>query len=385
MSPRRTYAVAIGALVLVLHAAPARAQELRASARFGRIAFDGAPAGNAGASSLALGLGWTAPRERLTASAAIPVEGGGPAWAALGGWKRLETRGQAGALLDLGAHGFVQRQVQSEPGPGGPLPGPLGSTIPFENQRFGIGAGAEAMAGAWFGIGRGGRVELRAGGAAQRSQLGDAVSDRALPSADLRLSLGALPFTLVGEMRGWLDDGATLAHGGATLQYAAGPVLLWGAAGAWVSGGVDGADWSAGGSLMVNHLIEINAGGRGNSFDPLYRSTTATSVWAGFSVRLGGTSLALAPVPARYVDGRATIRIDARQVDGVPSIAGDFTNWKPVPMQRQGASWIWAGLLPPGVYHYAFVTEDGTWFVPASVPGRKDDGMGGHVAVLVVS
>ena len=38
-----------------------------------------------------------------------------------------------------------------------------------------------------------------------------------------------------------------------------------------------------------------------------------------------------------------------------------------------------------GRYHYAFVAEDGTWFVPESVPGRQDDGMGGHVAVLVVS
>ncbi|HEY8485417.1 MAG TPA: hypothetical protein VIL13_12465 [Longimicrobiales bacterium] len=40
--------------------------------------------------------------------------------------------------------------------------------------------------------------------------------------------------------------------------------------------------------------------------------------------------------------------------------------------------------VAPGVYHYAFVTADGKWFVPESVPGRKDDGMGGHVAVLVV-
>jgi hypothetical protein len=43
------------------------------------------------------------------------------------------------------------------------------------------------------------------------------------------------------------------------------------------------------------------------------------------------------------------------------------------------------GTAAPGVYHYAFVAEDGTWFVPESVPGRQDDGMGGHVAVLVVS
>jgi hypothetical protein len=36
------------------------------------------------------------------------------------------------------------------------------------------------------------------------------------------------------------------------------------------------------------------------------------------------------------------------------------------------------------VYHYAFRSADGEWFVPASMAGRRDDGMGGHVAMLVV-
>jgi len=40
--------------------------------------------------------------------------------------------------------------------------------------------------------------------------------------------------------------------------------------------------------------------------------------------------------------------------------------------------------LTAGVYHYAFRSAGGEWFVPASVVGRRDDGMGGHVAVLVV-
>jgi hypothetical protein len=54
-------------------------------------------------------------------------------------------------------------------------------------------------------------------------------------------------------------------------------------------------------------------------------------------------------------------------------------------MQREGSHWTYALRLDPGVYHYAFVAEDGTWFVPESQPGRQADGMGGHVAVLVVS
>jgi hypothetical protein len=83
-------------------------------------------------------------------------------------------------------------------------------------------------------------------------------------------------------------------------------------------------------------------------------------------------------------NGQALIRIPARLAKGTPSIAGDFTGWKAVPMVRNGSQWTFATALKPGVYHYAFVAEDGTWFVPASVPGRQSDGMGGQVAVLVV-
>jgi hypothetical protein len=40
--------------------------------------------------------------------------------------------------------------------------------------------------------------------------------------------------------------------------------------------------------------------------------------------------------------------------------------------------------LAAGVYQYAFRSATGEWFVPTSIAGRRDDGMGGHVAVLVV-
>jgi hypothetical protein len=65
-------------------------------------------------------------------------------------------------------------------------------------------------------------------------------------------------------------------------------------------------------------------------------------------------------------------------------IAGDFTNWQPQPMQQTGKAWTYTTQLAPGVYNYAFVDANGTWFVPEDHPGRKDDGMGGSVAVLVV-
>ena len=90
------------------------------------------------------------------------------------------------------------------------------------------------------------------------------------------------------------------------------------------------------------------------------------------------------PVPSKYEGGRATIRLAASESKTAPSIAGDFNAWKPAPMRREGGYWTYIVTVDPGVYQYAFVGESGEWFVPKSVAGRKDDGMGGHVAVLVV-
>jgi AMP-activated protein kinase-like protein len=375
-------------LALLTLAPSARAQEWRASARVGRITYDGAPAGAAGTSSLVLGLGRTGPRDWLGVSAAVPV-GGDPFWAVLGGWKRLETQGTLGGLLDLTGQGFVQRETASSgvPAPG-PLAGPLQPPAITQTDLSGEGAGGELMAGIFAGS-PSVRFETRAGVAAQRSSLGGVLQERALPTGDARLTLIRAPLTgaqvtLQGETRGWIDDSVTHVYAGGTLQVARGPLRLWGSLGQWVSGGRDGVAWSVGGGAALGPLMELQFGGRGNAFDPLYLTSTATSVWGGLSLRLGGGHPAQAPVPARLHDGRAIIRIPLRSAQGAPSVAGDFTGWKPVPMQRDGSSWTFSAALKPGVYHYAFVGEDGTWFVPASVPGRQSDGMGGQVAVLVV-
>ena len=54
-------------------------------------------------------------------------------------------------------------------------------------------------------------------------------------------------------------------------------------------------------------------------------------------------------------------------------------------MVREGADWVLRVPLSAGVYHYTFQSATGEWFVPASAPGRRDDGFGGYVAVLVVN
>ncbi len=379
----------ISLVTLAILCAPRAAwsQDWHASARVGRVTYEGAPTGSSAGASAVLGLDRTGPRNWFGTSAAIPL-GEDPFWAVLGGWQRLDTRGSAGLLLDLTGRGFIQRHnttAATSPAPApGPLPFPSQPTTPVRSNESGQGVGAEVMAGAFAGSPTF-RLESRAGVAAQSSRLGDVRQRRTLPTGDARFSLRFAPLTLQAEGRAWWDDNTTHAYMGSTLQYARGPLQLWGSLGGWASGGINRMAWSAGLGTAVAPGVELQFGGRGNTFDPLYLSATETSVWGGLSLRLGGRRTVAAPVPARAHDGRAVITLPARAAKGAPAIAGDFTGWKPMPMQRDGSRWTYTVKLEPGVYHYAFVAEDGTWFVPESQPGRQNDGMGGYVAVLVVS
>jgi hypothetical protein len=371
----------LAAVAILVAPCTGHAQEWRATARFGRIAYEGAPAGSAADASVVLGIGRTAPRDWLGVSAAVPV-GGQPFWAVAGGWKRFATRSAAGVLLDLSAHGFVQREAAAGPagGPGIPLPPGPGD----DAARSGGGGGGELMGGGFAAAGVW-RFEARGGAVAQRSEVGGVLQERVLATGDARISALVAPFIVQAETRGWQDEEATHVYGGGVLHLAQGPLQLWGGIGRWLEAGISGVTWSAGVTTTLRDGVELQVGGRGNTFDPLYLSTLKTSVWGGLTLRLGGGRTGRAPVPARYAGGRALIRVPARDAAGAVSIAGDFTGWKPAAMRREGSHWTYDVPLAPGVYHYAFVREDGTWFVPETVPGRQRDGMGGWVAVLVVS
>jgi hypothetical protein len=119
--------------------------------------------------------------------------------------------------------------------------------------------------------------------------------------------------------------------------------------------------------------------------DPLYWILARRGWSIGITRTFGGST---SPVPlASSADPNGVlIRLNAADVDGASvSVAGDFNGWKPVPMALDGREWQLRMPLAPGVYHYAFRSERGQWFVPESVPNRRDDGMGGFVAVLVVN
>jgi hypothetical protein len=369
-------------MLLLLLAPAARAQEWRAGAHVGQVTYEGAPAGATPAATLMLGVNRVGVRDWVGLSAGLPL-GDDPFWGVVAGWKRLETTGRSGLLLDIAGHGFFQwHQVTDTAGGIGGI-GPVRPGTTTRSEIAGAGAGAEALAGGFLAAGPF-RLQLRGGASAQSSTLGGVAEQRALPLADARVSVTGRGLELSAESRHWWAPEGAHAYAGGTLQLVGGVAHLWASAGRWLAGGTAGVPWSAGAGVALGQRLEIQLAARADAFDPVYRSAAAASYSAGAVVRFGGAT-PRAPVPARYEGGRAEIRIPASAAASAPSIAGDFTGWQPRPMRRARQHWTFTVALEPGVYYYAFVAEDGTWFVPEAVPGRQSDGMGGHVAVLVVS
>ena len=70
---------------------------------------------------------------------------------------------------------------------------------------------------------------------------------------------------------------------------------------------------------------------------------------------------------------------DARSVE----IAGDFSEWAPLPLERVGDDWEARLPLEPGVYRLNLRLDGGPWVAPPGLPAERD-GFGGEVGVLIV-
>lgn len=355
---------------------PLFAQEWRVGAQFGRVSFANPLSDPARTSTLSLGLSRLGSADWVGASVGVPLEDN-PFWGVAGVWKRWQSGTRAGIGLEAMAHAFVQRD-RLEPARLGPLPLDTGTV-----ERSGEGAGGEAAVLAFGTLGPA-RAELRAGAMGQGSRVSGVESTALLPfsEASVRFSFGSLQ---VGpEARLWLAD-TTRSYAGVAAWGSAGPFDVWASGGGWLAGGPEDVSWSAGAALPLGRRVRLEGSYRTGSFDPLYESHTSESFTVGASVRVAGSAGVSEPTPARYEDGRALIRIRSGDVAGAPRIAGDFNGWQPQPMEAEGEHWTFTVRLSPGVYNYAFVDADGDWFVPEWLPGRRSDGMGGHVAVLVIS
>jgi len=358
----------------------ARAQEWHLTTEAGRIrsALDPATA----TPSISLGLRFEDLMTGLRLTAGVPTRSDEALWGSIAAGRRLTLRGgKFVAGVDLLANAFGLFDRSSSPLN---VPGPLDPPAP-QVERNGHALAGQALPMVGY---EGLRVQVRARAGISRyaSRIASQTRDRTVRLADLQLTWMPTSSVALSPMIQRFQPGgesvATLI--GATVLTATSSGSLWAMAGRWSAESISDLQWSAGARWRLHANVSLDAAARRSAFDPLHLQPAQTSWSAGLSLLLGKARVISPPVPAAYTGGRALIRLPVSASKSAPSIAGDFNGWTPAPMQRDGNQWTYTVAIAPGVYHYAFVSSAGEWFVPASVAGRKDDGMGGHVAVLVV-
>lgn len=382
--------LAAAASLLLAAALPgdAHGQRWTAEARGGELRYEAGP--GLDASTAMAGLRYSSLSTAFAASMGVPLAGDDPLWGAVAGARRLSR--SAGWLtfgVDLSADLYVQHDRTDGPndggfrGPGGLLP--PHRPLPDESlDGWGASLGVRPLLAVG---GTATRLELRAGGAAYRSEFAGETFERELIDVDAAVSWAPSPRFLLsvgGRSAFASEDRYDRVEASAAVDHGRGMLRV--SAGRWLADGIDGAEWSAAATFDVTSRVALSVSARQTLFEPLLLVPERTSWGAGVSVVLSGPRVPVAPIPESYRDGRATIVLgEGAPDDGViVRIAGDFTGWEPVSMERHADGWRYTLPLEAGVYNYAFVTEDGRWFVPEGHPGRKRDGFGGHVAVLIV-
>lgn len=380
MTQRVFLALVLMAGGIIGGASNAQAQRWDAEVQAGEIRSSLDP--GAAAQNLAVGIRFDDLNRDFSLSVGVPTSGGEPLWGALSGSTRLLlARSALVAGLDLAGsaylmhQGALQREVRGPIGPPQILTEPSITGTAFAAQAMPL-VGYEAAR--W-------QLHVRAGPSFYRNQFGDVERDRQVLITDAQLTITPRPtFAVMPMVRRFAADESSYTYAGASAVVAGARGNIWAAGGFWPGQDSAGASWAAGAAWQLHPRAELSLSARRDGFDALYLNPPQTSWSVGFAVQLAGPKAFRAPVPATYANGRATIRLEAERARERPMIAGDFTNWQPQPMQQAGKAWTYTTQLAPGVYNYAFVDANGTWFVPEDHPGRKDDGMGGSVAVLVV-
>lgn len=342
--------------------------------------------GAVASSGMGLGLLHTGADRQLFLGAGYPLGGTDAVWVGASGWARPGwTSGRLFLGVDVTGSGVLLRdRVDPERPHFGllrPVLGP-GPTEPVTATA--TAASVQALPVLVVG---GSRLSLEVanGVAYQVTAMEESREDRAVLVTDAAIAASPTAgFTFEPRFRRYEAPEGVHLRAGVTAGLVHGPVRLRASVGHWIGQDTIGTPWSAGASLDLSARTSVSLDARRATFDPLYRAPEQTAWSVAVSLRLGAVAPPVAPVPAVYADGRATIRLPASAARGHPHIAGDFNEWRPVAMRADGDAWVLELELEPGVYNYSFVTATGEWYVPESVPGRREDGMGGHVAVLVV-
>jgi hypothetical protein len=351
---------------LVSAPVPVSAQGWTLDASAGRSVYEGVGA-NVGAQNGMLGVrfagqggGW------FYLAGAAPLSADDPFWGVSGFGRRFSSRvGQLSGGVDLGAHGHGFRDPASEV----------------------IGTGGTLQALPWVAVqGRSLRLELATGGTHYASSFDRRTLSRSVHDSGARLTMRRVQsLSLVGQARYVRAEEDAYPYLGGSALLALGRADIWGSAGRWLSDALPGTSVGAGATFHLSPKLDLWASLRQDASDPIYWNDSRHSWNVGVSRRLGVARPVATPMsPAAVSAGRVTFRLPLVESRNAPSIAGDFTGWEPVVMVRSSDFWMVELPVRSGLYHYAFRTADGQWFVPEYVPGRREDGFGGFVAVLVV-
>jgi hypothetical protein len=179
-------------------------------------------------------------------------------------------------------------------------------------------------------------------------------------------------------------QGEKYNRAGLSIGGIVGRVAVRASAGHWFDSPGNGRpEWGLSIAIPVKRVWFVSSAGY-QDFDPTFLSAPRTSWSVGLSIPFGGKRETTSESVANGDSTRVVLRLPLREAGAAPSVAGDFNSWMPVRMTRCDHEWCFPVNLAAGVYHYAFRSNDGKWFVPPGTPNRAEDGMGGWQAVLVV-
>ena len=104
-------------------------------------------------------------------------------------------------------------------------------------------------------------------------------------------------------------------------------------------------------------------------------------LWPGLAVAAGLALLLFLFLPR----GKAVpFMLVAPQASSV-SVVGDFNDWKPTPLVKNGAgAWEARVRLAPGQYNYAFVVDGSRWVADPAAPKNAVDDFGSPNSVVTV-
>jgi hypothetical protein len=337
--------------------------------------------------SLAAGVAHVLRRAGFAAAAGVPVDSDAAVrWATLGGWfdRRLDASplGIAGDATLFG-YGDPARGVTG-----------AGSVSALEGYATLAGLPVDLVL----------RVGARHGAHAE----GGTRSQRLLGRAGGEGAFRTGPLETQGMLDHWLAPEGGYTQAGARLGLTDRRVRAWAGISRWLGSPVAGSTgWDVGASLALTDRLTLDARGGLQLQDILFRIPSQRTWAVALQLRTGASSAGagtLAGLSAPLVHERnrpVTLSLpDAAlpaalrgppagaplgtAVGAAPGVAGTFSGWETLPMTRGRAGWELQLVLPPGVHEFSFVTADGQWFVPEGTAGRKPDGFGGYVAVVIV-